>query len=407
MVNMDKTRPRYAEIIQKLALGHGKMAFIAGARQVGKTTLALQIGKKFKTHFYYNWDDLEFKKKWAKSPGTLFPDTVGEKPLIILDELHKAPRWKSTLKGLYDTRKDRAGFVVTGSARLDIYRRGGDSMLGRYFLFRLHPFSVGELNAGLVIKPDDLSLAIEKTIQPSKNYAKLFSFGGFPDPFLTADKNYHNVWRQSRLERLVREDLVDLSRLRETGLMQTLMAMLPEKVGSPLSVQSLAEDLQSNHPTITRWLSWLEQIYYAYTIVPFAKNIAQALKKQPKLYLWDWSEVTDDEARFENMVAGHFLKAVHYWNDTGEGSFALHYVRNKQKQEADFLVTRNNKPWLLAECKMSDQNINSSFYDFIEALKPQVALQIVHESGCHKRFECAKMTQGYVISADRFLNLLP
>lgn len=407
MVIMSQSRSHYVEIIKKLSLDHEKMAFIAGPRQVGKTTLAEQISEKYKTHLYYNWDDLEFKKNWVKAPALLFPQKVGDVPVVIFDELHKAPRWKSTLKGLYDTKKKQARIIVTGSVRLDVYRRGGDSMLGRYFLFRLHPFSAGELKAGFVAKPDDLKSALSQEIKASPEYSRLFAFGGFPDPFLNEDVNYHNVWRRNRLERLVREDLVDLSRLRETGLMQTFMTMLPDKVGSPLSVQSLAEDLSSSHPTVTRWLSWLDQIYYIYTIPPYTKNIAQSLKKQPKLYLWDWSEVGAEPARFENMVAGHLLKAVHFWNDTGEGNFSLYYVRNKQKEEIDFLVTRDNKPWLLAECKMSHTAVNSAFHGFIQALKPQLAVQIVHKSGHHEHFECRSLTQGFIISADKFLNLLP
>ena len=401
-------RERYLTIVHDLAFRNNKMAFITGPRQVGKTTLALQIRETFKNGVYYNGDDIELKRKWIKQPSLLVPQSIGEDNLVVFDELHKLPKWKNILKSLYDAKKEMARFLVTGSARLDVYRRGGDSMLGRYFLFRLHPFSVGELGWGPPVSPDGVIKGLlSRKLPASSSYDPLFSLGGFPDPFLKGDPKYHLVWRQGRFERLVRGDLVDLSRLREMALMRTLMALLPERVGSPLSVQSLAEDLDSNHPTVRRWLGWLEQIYYAYLVSPYSRNIAQSLKKQPKLYLWDWSEIEDEAARFENLVAGHLLKAVHFWNDTGEGVFALFYLRNRQKEEVDFLVTRNKKPWLAVECKMNDDLPSSSLIRFTASLKPALALQVLHVKGAHQRFETHTSTPGIMVSADQFLGLLP
>lgn len=405
---MPLQRSPYISAIQNMAFRYGKMAFIAGPRQVGKTTLALQIKEQFSQGMYYTWDDVDFKRQWSKEPKNLMPKKVGQKSLVIFDELHKAPKWKSTLKGLYDLDQGRASVLVTGSARLDVYRRGGDSLLGRYFLFRLHPFSVGELGEQALLNPDQIIVKlIGHQLAGSPHYDNLYEFGGFPDPLLKADRKFHNVWRQGRIERLVREDLIDLSRVRETGLMQTLMALLPDKVGSPLSVQSLTEDLQSNHPTVTRWLGWLEQIYYCYLISPYTKNVAKSLKKQPKLYLWDWSEIVDPGARFENLVAGHLLKAVHFWNDTGEGNFGLFYLRDKQKREVDFLIMRDKKPWMMVECKRSEDKPSGTLRTFAKVLHPKIAVQVVHNKGIHDSFDVGLGASGITISADQFFGLLP
>lgn len=404
MVSM-RNRSNYADFVKKIAFKNNKMAFIAGPRQVGKTTLALQLLEATGGGGYFNWDDVEFKRQWIKDPKVLVPQAVGPRKMFVFDELHKAPRWKSSLKGVYDLRHAYADILVTGSAKLDIFRRGGDSLLGRYFLLRMHPFSLGELS-GSIAKPDELEKLLKGPLASAKDiFERLFQFGGFPDPYLKADPALWNLWRRMRHERLVREDLLALTQTHEVALIESCAALLPEKVGSPFSIQSLAEDLGVSHPTTKRWLTWLSQLFYLHFVPTYSKKLSRSLRKQPKAYLWDWSEVKDEGHRFENMCAGHLLKSCHFWTDSGLGKFDLCYVRDKEKREVDFLVTWDGKPWLLAECKSSDTNIATSLLYYAKILDPPIVLQIVKTGGIHERFDLSGGKKGTLISADSFLRL--
>lgn len=399
---MFEKRPYYQRFLHDIPFRHGKMAFIAGPRQVGKTTFAEHLLQEMRGK-YYTWDDVEFKRQWIKDPKLLIPEAIGTKQLVVFDELHKAPRWKSSLKGVYDLRHNYAHIVVTGSARLDVFRRGGDSLLGRYFLLRMHPFSLGELTEQVLL-PDELQGKLTQVHAPQTAVCdRLFAFGGFPDPYLKADRAFWNLWRRMRLERIIREDLLTLSQTSELSLIESYATFLSEKVGSPFSLQSLAEDVAISHPTARRWLNWLSQLFYVYTIAPYTLKRTRSLRKQPKLYLWDWSEVAEPAARFENMVAGHLLKACHYWTDCGIGTFELFYLRDKEKREVDFLIVRDRKPWLLAECKLGDTEPSPHLIAFAKWLQPSLVVQVVKESGVHEKITLSPHEKGYLISADRFL----
>ncbi len=396
-------RRLYAEFVNNTAFKNNKMAFICGPRQVGKTTLTQLLLEERGRGKYYTWDDVEFKRQWIKDPKKFVPETIGPRSLVVFDELHKAPRWKPLLKGVYDLRHTSADILVTGSARLDVFRRGGDSLLGRYFLLRMHPFTLGELRGGAV-QPGALHDFLNRPISPSPQvFSRLFQFGGFPDPYLKADPTILNLWHRTRLERLIREDLFDVARTHEISLIETCATLIPERVGSPFSFQSLSEDLSVSHPTVRRWLLWLSRLFYVYFVPPYSKKLARSLRKQPKVYLWDWSEIADEPARFENMVAGHFWKACHYWTDCGLGNFELFYIRDKEKREVDFLVTRDRKPWILSECKLSESSISPHLFYYAERLGCPIALQVIKTSGVQELFDLRKGEKGYLMSADAFL----
>ncbi len=399
-------RTPLAQKIREIAFKNGKMAFVTGPRQVGKTTLSLEIGKSYPQSRYHIWDDIPFRRQWTKDPKSIVEMGSGPKPLVILDELHKAPSWKTRLKGLYDLRKEYADILVTGSARLNVFRKGGDSLLGRYYLFHLHPFSVGELIQTRTT-PRSLSEGLHRELKPEKKILKdLFQFGGFPEPYLKKDPTTLNLWQRSRIERLVREDLLDISRTQELSAIESMTSFIPEKIGSPFSVQSLSEDLSVPYPTVKRWLSWLAQLFYLYSIPPYTFKLARALKKQPKVYVWDWSEIEDPGNRFENLIAGHLSKTVDFWTDTGIGNFSLHYLRDKEGHETDFLITEKRKPWMLVECKYADTRLDPSLKYFAEKLDAPHAVQVVYESGVQKQFEYGNKRKGHILSADRFLTLL-
>ncbi len=393
-----------------LALKRKKMAFISGPRQVGKTTLAKEMQKQYSESKYLNWDESEFRKIWTKSPNKIKEkfelEKIDQTRLLILDEIHKSKNWKQKLKGLYDELNEDLQIIVTGSARLNIFKKGGDSLLGRYLLFRLHPFSYGELlNAPKVTPEVWKSNLFEKksTIKNEREILeRLYKYSGFPEPYLAASDKILKIWRRGRNEKIVREDLRDLSRLPELSRIEMLTSLLPEKVGSPLSVQSLREDLEVAHDTVTRWLNYLNQLYYFFELKPWTKQVARTIKKEGKIYLYDWTNIETDGPRFENFIASHLLKACHFWTDTGEGDFNLHYLRNKEKQEIDFLMVKDKKPWLMIECKWSDTQIEYKKIEKFQNYFNCPFVQVVYSPNIWRLTE-----NQLVCSADRLLGQLP
>jgi hypothetical protein len=377
--------PRYlASALDELCFQTHKMALVSGPRQCGKTTLARMLLRERGAGGYHNWDDVELRRRWTKNPGSLWPSGSGAGvPLMVLDEIHKARGWKRTLKGLYDTRPSLGDVLVTGSARLNVYKKGGDSLLGRAFHFRLHPFSQAELARKRLPGEPEVRLdflrnrALKKVGGDVALFDSLLRFGGFPEPFLAANERKARLWRRSRIEKVIREDLRDLTRLPELSRVEMLAALLPERVGSLLSRNSLREDLEVSFDAVSRWLSALGELYYAFEIRPYATSVARSLKKEGKLYLWDWSEVANPGARFENMIGCHLLKACDFWTDTGEGTFELRLLRNREKEEIDFLILRDGKPWLPVEAKISEATPVSHWRKFLGYLKVPTALQVV------------------------------
>ena len=409
---MSKTR--YLQLdLDEICFSTRKMAFISGPRQVGKTTFAKNLLTQHETGRYYTWDEITFRRLWTKDPSQIVPAaSQSHPPLLVLDEIHKAKAWKRTLKGLYDTLTSPCNIIVTGSAKLNVYRRGSDSLLGRYYHFRLHPFSYCEMaynGSAASISPvnllDDL-FHHKKSIQPMPDLlSQLMRFGGFPEPLISQSPRQLNLWQRNRVERLIREDLRDLSRLPHLSQVEMLASLLPERVASPLSITSLAQDLEVAFNTAKHWVNYLKELYYCYEIKPFSTSLPRTIRKEGKLYLWDWSEVKNEGARFENMIASHLLKYVHYLNDTGFGDYALHYLRNKEKKEIDFLITKNQQPWLPIEVKLSASQPTSNWSAFMPYLKLKKALQVVATQHIFKIYAQAGF-EVLVISADSFLSYL-
>lgn len=381
-------QPRYlTSALRDLCFDSHKIALVSGPRQCGKTTLARELLRERGAGTYHNWDDVELRRVWVKRPSALWPPRSRRVPLVVLDEIHKARGWKRTLKGLYDTRPFLVDLLVTGSARLNVYRKGGDSLVGRALHFRLHPFSQGELDvARLPGSPTDRIAALfARALAPdpaaADRFAGLLRFGGFPEPFLAASERKARVWRRSRVEQVIREDLRDLSRLPDLSRVEMLAALLPERVGSLLSRNSLREDLEVSFDTVSRWLGALLDLYYAFEIRPFSVRVVRSLKKEGKVYLWDWAEVDAPGPRFENLVACHLLKACDYWTDSGEGTFELRLLRNREQEEIDFLIVRDKRPWLAVEVKLADPSPPRHWRKFLRYLETPLALQLVATPG--------------------------
>jgi hypothetical protein len=311
-----------------------KMVFVAGPRQVGKTTLARALPGA--ANGYLNWDIAEHRERILRRQ-------MPASPLWILDEIHKYRAWRGLLKGLWDGRGADRRILVTGSARLDLYRHGGDSLQGRYHLLRLHPFSAAELGLS---KAEDLR--------------PLLKLGGFPEPFLGGSEREARRWSREHRTRLVREDVTSLERIEDLGNLELLILRLPELVGSPLSVNALRKDLQVSHKAVKNWLSVLERLYAIFRVAPMQGPRIRAVKKEQKHYHLDWSVVPSDAARFENLVGGHLLKWVHFRQDTEGRDLDLRYFRDTDAREVDFVVVEGKSPILLVEAKWADTPCDKS-----------------------------------------------
>src|SRR3990167_2124068 len=273
-----------------------KMVFLGGPRQVGKTTLCKALRhNKFKQGTYLNWDNDQDRR------AILRQEWLAETPLIIFDELHKYPRWKQWIKGLYDKKTPHQNFLVTGSARLDVYKRGGDSLMGRYHYWRLHPLTIDEL-------PFHLS--------PQEGYQRLLTLGGFPEPFLIADEREARRFRHERYNRIIKEDIRDLESIRNIQLLSLFIDALRERVGGMITLSNLAEDLQISPKTAKNWLTIIEKMYLAFPIYPLTRNIPRAIQKPPKVYFCDNGDAIEENgARLENLVATTLLKRLHFIED--------------------------------------------------------------------------------------------
>ncbi|PIE01863.1 MAG: AAA family ATPase [Acidobacteria bacterium] len=306
------------------------MVFLGGPRQVGKTTVALQLLDGDENHpGYFNWDYDEDKQ-------CLLKGQLPSKPsLIVLDEIHKYKAWRNFIKGMYDKNKSKKSFLITGSARLDYYRKGGDSLQGRYHYHRLHPFSLYEVNKNA----------------SASDLRDLLMYGGFPEPFLAQSERRWKRWQRERISRVIKEDLLSLEQVKEVSQLELLALLLKDRVASLLSINSIREDLQASHEAVDRWVTIFENLYYCFRIRPYGSRKIQALKKDRKLYLWDWSLCNDMGSKFENLVAANLLKYCHFIEDNQGDDMELCYLRDKYKREVDFVVMKNKEPLFAVECK--------------------------------------------------------
>ena len=328
-----------------------KMVFIGGPRQVGKTTLARDLAPK--GHRYLNWDILKDRESILKQH---FP----RERFIIFDEIHKFSQWRNYIKGLYDQYGDQKKILVTGSARLDYYRHSGDSLQGRYHYYRLHPLTVGELG-----------------LKTQKDMEDLLTLGGFPEVFLSHSLRQAKRWQREYRSRVIHEEISSLELSQNISQMELLLMRLPEFVGSPLSINSLTKHLSLSHKTVAKYLDIFERMYLVHRIPPFISKRLRSVKKEQKHYHYNWAEVPERGERFENLVAGHLLKWAHFQQDYEGEDIELHYFRDTDKREIDFIVTDGNKPIKAIECKLKDKGI-SSHLAYFKAKFPSVDCIQVH-----------------------------
>lgn len=388
-----------------------RLVLMAGPRQAGKTTLAKSIARSFTNSLYFNWDIPGHRTRLLENPA--FFEDIERKdsstPLVILDEIHKYRDWKNYLKGIYDEFHDRYQFLVSGSGRLDIYKKGGDSLAGRYFLFYLWPLTIAELagrNRSIEEFHDDpLSVVMERNEELAGTWARLSTRSGFPEPFLAGRVSTYRRWSSIYAQQLIREDVRDLAGIRNVEDMESLYYLLPSRVGSSLSVPSLARDLKVSYNSVRNWLSVFERFFMTFSISPWTPRIARAIQKERKVYLWDVPRIKEPAARFENMVAVELLRAVTSWNDLGHGTFSLNFIKNKEQQEVDFLIANEQEPVLLIEAKYSDTVPSPALRKFQTSLDvPAVQLTM---GGDRYRLLSNAGRSILVVAASQWLSQLP
>ena len=352
MVGMDRYLEKY--ILEDLP---SKIVLLTGPRQTGKTTLSKML---ISNYDYLNFDNPEHRlslleRSWDRS-----------KKLVIFDELHKLKNWKSWLKGIYDTEDFPPSILVTGSAKLDTYKKVGDSLAGRFFQFRLHPLDLKEIKNKLL--PDSLPAALDQLLETSN----------FPEPFLRGARRFYNRWQRSHLDIILKQDLLDLENVHQISSIEILIQLLRKRVGSPISYSSLAGDLQCSDKTVKRWLTILENMYVVFQVPPFHRNVARSILKAPKFYFYDTGQVLGDEGpRLENLVAGALLKEIHFLEDCLGERCELHFLRTKDGREIDFFVTRDDSPLLMLEVKWSDSKPSRNFQAFSKFFPNTKKIQLV------------------------------
>ncbi len=333
-----------------------KIVILMGPRQCGKTTLAKAL---YTSYDYFNFDALSdrealFAQQWDR-----------DKKLIIFDELHKMENWKQWLKGIYDTEGIPPEYIVTGSAKMNTFKKTGDSLAGRHFQFRLHPFDLKEL--------------CQFSNEPAENlFEQLWTCSGFPEPFIKGTRQYYKRWRTTHLDLILKEDLPDLATVQDINSIENLILLLKNRVGGSVSYSNLARDLQKDINTVKRWLILLENLYIIYRVTPYSKNIARSLLKEPKFYFYDHNYTeNDDGAKLENIVANALKKACHFLYDTQGTKANLHYLRTKDGKEIDFLLVLDDKPSHMIEVKTSDDKPHQAFKHFEKFLPDTSKIQLV------------------------------
>jgi hypothetical protein len=386
------------------------MVFVSGPRQAGKTTLAMQVAEGFPGAPRVNWDDLDDKKRILSDPYFYekVDRTPGQESLVVFDEIHKHRDWKNYLKGVFDRSAKDFRFLVTGSGRLDLYQKGGDSLAGRYGLMSLLPFTsaefVGERLAHEDFRLDPLSI-LPRQKAAAEAWQVLGELGPFPEPFLSGSKEAYRIWARSHEQRILREDIRDFANLRAMDQAETLFSLLPDRIGSPLSQNALAQDVGVSFTAVRSWIELFERFHLLFRLRPYEKRLARSLKKETKAYLYNHALIDDPGARFENMVALELLRAVNTWTDRGLGDYELRYVRTRDGEEVDFLITERARPFLLVEAKLAEPNPSKSLTK-IQALLGIPAVQVTGRPDT-----CRLLRDGshplLVVSAWDWLSTLP
>ncbi|MFQ5501910.1 MAG: ATP-binding protein [Phycisphaerae bacterium] len=401
---MKARRRIYDALLSEHLANHRQMAFVSGPRQVGKTTTCRNHAAGL-----INWDNLDDRERILAGPAGLIKYLALDRlskttPVALLDELHKFPRWKQFLKGFFDTYAHQVRLIVTGSSRLDTYCRVGDSLMGRYLLYRMHPFSVAETVHQNI--PDSKHIIRAPRRPKALEFDALWDHGGYPEPFLKRDKRFSRRWQGLRTQQLVREDVRDLTQIQHIDQLAMLINILGDRSSDQLVYSNLARDVRASVDTIRRWIDTLNSLHHGFLVRPWFKNISRSLRKEPKWFLRDWANIGDDGKKSESFVGCHLLKAVEGWSDMGLGKFQLAYLRDKGQREVDFVVIRDGKPWILIEVKYREESMDGQLKFYQNQTGAPFAFQVVVDAD-YVDADCFTKPRGpIVVPAKTFLSQL-
>lgn len=398
-----KNYPRvYQTMIESHLKNYRQMVFVSGPRQVGKTTMCEAVAST-----YLSWDDEDVRRA-IQSGQRVVADKYAlnvaaeSEKILVYDEIHKYSKWKQFLKGFYDLYGKDLRIVATGSAKMDVYKKGGDSMMGRYFPYRMHPLSVAEL---LDVSIPDERIVRSPKMLPDDEWTALVRFGGFPDPFVNRDIRFSRRWNSLRFEQLLKTDMRDLTRISELDQLSALAEILSNRSGEQLVYKNIGCDLGVDEKTAKKWVKTLKYLYLGFEVRPWFRNIENSIRKMPKWYLRDWANIQDEGKRAETFIACHLLKAVEGWTDLGYGEFSIGYLRDKSRREVDFVVTRDGIPWFLVEVKKSDTSLSEALGFFQKRTGAAHAFQVVMDAE-YGEYDCFSIHSPIVVSARTFLSQL-
>ena len=389
-------------MIESHLKNYRQMVFVSGPRQVGKTTMCEAVAST-----YLSWDDEDVRRA-IQSGQRVVADKYAlnvaaeSEKILVYDEIHKYSKWKQFLKGFYDLYGKDLRIVATGSAKMDVYKKGGDSMMGRYFPYRMHPLSVAEL---LDVSIPDERIVRSPKMLPDDEWTALVRFGGFPDPFVNRDIRFSRRWNSLRFEQLLKTDMRDLTRISELDQLSALAEILSNRSGEQLVYKSIGCDLGVDEKTAKKWVKTLKYLYLGFEVRPWFRNIENSIRKMPKWYLRDWANIQDEGKRAETFIACHLLKAVEGWTDLGYGEFSIGYLRDKSRREVDFVVTRDGIPWFLVEVKKSDTSLSEALGFFQKRTGAAHAFQVVMDAE-YGEYDCFSIHSPRVVSARTFLSQL-
>jgi len=397
-----KTQKRlYDAVLAEHLSTQRQMLLVSGPRQVGKTTTCRHLADE-----YINWDNTDDRSLVLKGPSSIAErlglNKLSESvPTALFDELHKFGKWKQFLKGFFDSYGDQVRVLVTGSSRLDVYRRGGDSLMGRYFLYRMHPFSIAESLCQDL--PDSERIVRLPRRMRDEDFTALWTHGGYPEPFIKRDIRFSRRWRTLRMQQLLREDVRDLTQIHQLDQLEVLVNLLASRSSHQLIYSNLASTVQVSVDTMRRWISTLCNLHLGFLLRPWYKNVSRSLRKEPKWFLRDWSTIDDPGDRAETFIACHLLKAVEGWTDLGLGDFQLGYLRDKNQREVDFVVVRDGRPWFLVEAKHAEDKLSPSLKYYQQQMQAPFAFQVVIEADYVKADCFAAKQHVKVVPARTFL----
>jgi len=403
----------YKELWDELSRDKG-LVMLAGPRQSGKTTFACEIAAKdYSDTIYFNWDIGKDKRRLISDPEFFSKEprsSVKSRPLVILDEIHKYRDWKNYLKGIFDQFAGDYQFLVTGSGRMEFSRKAGDSLAGRFLRFHIFPFTLTELSNRRRAIHDFMSSPLDgfddaSPRETSELFNALWELSGFPEPFIKGRRAFWTRWSRAYGDQIIRDDLRTVADIRNLDSIEILFALIPGKVASPLSMNNLAGDLQIAFDTVKSWLILFDSFYLTFRLSPWTEKITRSILKEKKVYLFNFPVIDDEAGRFENLAALEFFRAVEAWNDHGWGRFSLHYLRNKEKQEVDFLLAENNRPFLLVEAKLTDDKPAASLIALQRSLNIP-AVQIIKKEGVKKVYRNGE-NDILVVTAHQWLSSLP